>query len=182
MLVSCSILRFVSFESVESAVIECSCLYSINLRKTAIIMEQSSGILPHPNLVSEFEKLKCQVQRSEPVNAATVNIEEEADFVNEVILKVGKQTDSVRQVRCFTENFSPEYLSFLPSDPKFREQISGLVTPEDRVGFAQKYFSGLRTDVEVVSSKSFYKNLFQVTRSLSFRKLTLFFAQPYSHT
>ena len=75
-------------------------------------MEQSSGILPHSNLVSEFQKLKCQVQRREPVNAAAVDIEEEADFVDEVILKVGKQTDSVRQVRCFAENFSPEYFVF----------------------------------------------------------------------
>ena len=76
-------------------------------------------------------------------------IESEADFVDEVILHVGKRKDSNRSL---TDSFSREFVLFL-ARPELQRQLPPLVTPEDRVEFAGKFFMGLRLPQEVLQSK-----------------------------
>ena len=72
----------------------------------------------------------------------------EADFVDENILKVGKLRDANTTL---TDCFGRSLVQML-TRPEFEQQLPSIVSAEDRVEFAAKFFAGLRLPEEVLKS------------------------------
>ena len=92
---------------------------------------------------------KDQGRRSD--SSGAVDIEKEAAFVDEIILKNGT---SAELLRIYHDNFSKEYWSFIDKE-KLRIKPSVLLSEVDRVDFAQEHFTGLSLTSEVLNSKSY---------------------------
>ena len=84
------------------------------------------------------------------MSAHTDLIESGADFVDEVILHVGKRKAANKSLidSCFGREFA-----LLLVRPEFQRQLPPLVTAEDRVEFVGKYFTCLCIPQEVLKSK-----------------------------
>ena len=77
-------------------------------------------------------------------------IEKEADFVDNVILKVQKRKEGTTELP--PGSFSPKFVQCL-SRSDLQQKLPPLLTPEDRVEFAGKHFTGLRIPQDVLKSK-----------------------------
>ena len=78
-------------------------------------------------------------------------IDDEADFVDEVILQVGKRENANTAV---TDSFNRDFVLLL-AKPELQKQLPAAhVTPEGWVEFAGKFFTGLSLPQDVLKSKS----------------------------
>ena len=86
-------------------------------------------------------------------SSGAIDIEEEADFVDQIILKVGTSADLFR---IYCDHFSKEYQysSFIPKKRLQNREASILLTEAERVDYAQKHFTGISSPSEVLNSKS----------------------------
>ena len=84
-------------------------------------------------------------------SSGAIDIEKEAAFVDQIILKVGTSADLIR---IYCDNFSMEYWSFI-NNQKLESETSVFLTEAERVDFAQKYFTGNFVPSELVNSKSY---------------------------
>lgn len=84
-----------------------------------------------------------------------IDFEEEAAFVDEKILKVGRKGSDPR--RYFNANFTPEYDTLFNDEGKLKILTSALLTQADWMRFVKKYMHGNGTGVaipkEVLDSK-----------------------------
>ena len=92
--------------------------------------------------------MNTQIDTSDESSEERERIEREANFDDEVILKVGtrKICSTVYQ-----DSMSDKYFSSL-KNPVFCKKLSDLRTPEERVEYIGKYFLGVRIQPEIRKS------------------------------
>ena len=88
-------------------------------------------------------------------------IDDEADFVDEVILLVGKRKNTNRAL---TDSFSREFVLLL-ANPELQQPLAPAtpVTPEGWVEFAGNFFTGLTIPHNVLTSKQVVDNICAVS-------------------
>ena len=97
------------------------------------------------SLLQDFSNLGNQIQTGGEFSADPESIEREANFVDEVILNVGKQKKYTASL--YHDIMSTEYFSSL-ENPAFCLQ-----TREERVELMAKYFKGISIPQEVLGGK-----------------------------
>ena len=107
--------------------------------------------LEDPRLTSEFCRKKIQSREGDQESLLRDRewIEKEANYVDEVILRVGKRKEASKILADSLSNVY--YLSL--GKPGFCKQLLTLLTPEERVDFVCKYFTEVNIPPEVVESE-----------------------------
>ena len=117
----------------------------------AAISDDIRGVGFDPGLMEELIRVKNHGSRSDGELSSMGRqwIETHADYVDEVILKVGKRTEACKNL---PDSVRKDFLLYL-LNPGSRQYLSTL-TSEGRVEFIWRYFTGVHIPAEVIQSKS----------------------------
>ena len=104
-------------------------------------MDFGPGMGLDSRLMEELLKVKSQSRKRDQNSIISEQelIEKEANYVDEVILRVGKRKEASKT---FVDSISEDFWLSL-TKPGFIKQLSALFTAEDRVAFLGKYFAGV---------------------------------------
>ena len=114
------------------------------------LLEQADNVLGTDlNFLKEdLAKLMSQTEKSDALLSGRGWIEKEADFVDEIILKVGQRKGPGSKI--VNDSVNSDYFVSLVEQEVRKESL--FQTPEDRVKLAAKYFTGVCIPSEVLTS------------------------------